>query len=79
MKPRIPRRLREELREALKAARMENAAFGAIYPERITLNGCTRSLDQIIKQESKLYRETWIIPRLEALLAWAEGKDNPDV
>jgi len=62
MKPRMPKKQLAQLREAIRVAEM--AQFATMDPKRA---------DQI-REETRLYRETWLLPQLRSLLTWGEGK-----
>lgn len=68
-KPRAPRWVIQKLREALEAGKMTRASFGSVC------EGNTETTTAYIKEETRLYRETWLIPRIQEALDWAEGKD----
>lgn len=78
LKPRAPLHVIRNLENALKSARMTEAQFG-FTTESVTPNGsmggniATVSKDEYIKEETRLYRESWIIPQIEEALAWAMG------
>lgn len=53
------------LEDAIKAATFESASFSF-----------DRAKNQEIKEMTRLYRETWIIPGLKAVLAELKGEDS---
>lgn len=61
--------LKELIRSALKSARMEkgDCCFG------------TDAQTDLIRQQTRLYRETWIIPQLEEALARLEKRSKKPV
>lgn len=71
MNPRAPKHVIEKLREARRISTMENANFGwdVVHTTARELTSTT-----FVKERSRLYRETWLIPVLDELLAWAENK-----
>lgn len=79
-KPRAPKHVIADLRAALNYAQMtENSArFGR---DEVTLNAgkdYARAMgteDEFIKERTRLWRQSWLIPRIEKALAWAEGND----
>ena len=84
---RAPQYVIDRLKKARGYAAMENASFG--FPneflsarERLTNSprrgqkSTTVTIDQLIKEETRLYRETWLLPEIDKLIAWAEGNDD---
>lgn len=81
---RLPRRVENDIREALKMVRFgDNAQFGmprdrvkADHPTdyRDTRKSFTR--DEYVKEATRIYRESWIIPKLERVLRWSEGEEE---
>ncbi len=61
---RIPFAMLRKLKEARKSATFEDARFGF----------CDPKLDAMVKEETRVYRQSWIIPQLDEVIAWAEGK-----
>lgn len=74
MKPRAPRHIITSLERALGYARLDTAGFGMPH-DTVTVNGRPRgTVDAFIKEETRIHRESWIIPELEGALAWARGE-----
>lgn len=76
-KPRAPDAVIVALENALRAATMETANFG-FGTERLKITsgpntGTVASCDEFIKERTRLYRDSWIIPQIEEALAWAKG------
>lgn len=75
---RMPRKILEALKEARKAATMENARFG--FPDDTMTadlhmeNPKTMHPDAFIKETTRNYRRSWIISPLDQVIDWAEGK-----
>lgn len=65
----IPQRQLRELKYALNAARMNpgTVGFGDIG-EKVG----DQSVTDFVIKKTRIYRETWIIPQLEAVIKWAE-------
>lgn len=79
-KNRFPKHVRKLVADALKHATMETASFG-FTTETVTVRGFdgserTITKDEFIKEETRSFRQSWIIPQLEAVLKWADGDDN---
>lgn len=77
MANRAPLHVIKKLERALQCAKLENASFG-MTEDTVILTGfdgkeSPATLDQLIKRETRFYREAWLIPPLEELLAWARG------
>lgn len=53
-----------QLKKLRKAATFENASFG---------HG-DDGIDQICKEKTRLYRETWVLPLIDELIEYHEGK-----
>jgi len=75
--PRLPAKILDELRKARKAATLENAGFD--WPDSTMTAKCRNGNfkgrpDTFIKERVKLYHDTWIIARLDRVIAWAEGR-----
>lgn len=73
--PNITKKQIPEVKEMLRIAKMENAGFG--FPEDIvTFHGRETHIDEFIKEQTRLYRETWLIAPLERLLNELEAKSK---
>lgn len=78
MTNRAPLKIIANLEQALSFAKMERASFG--FPtDRLTIGpgrdyGQQHTVDDFIKERTRLYRETWLIPQIEEALAWAKGE-----
>jgi hypothetical protein len=74
-KPRAPLKIIRQIKRAIDIAEMTNAVFG--FPSDMV--SCDRqepkNITPFIKDTTKLYRETWLLPPLYDILAWAEGSD----
>lgn len=75
---RIPRKILDALKEARKAATMEDASFGfphdTVTADLHMQNPVTMHPDAFIKGETELYRQSWIISPLDRVINWAEGR-----
>lgn len=77
-KHRAPLKVIANLEKALGLAKMEKASFG--FPtERVCVvygprYGAEKTIDEFIKDHTRPYRETWLIPQIEEALAWARGE-----
>lgn len=67
MKSIAPQYLIDLIEDALQAARFESAKFGGIGPE-------ADKIDRLVKEESRIFRESWLIPSLETALRAAYGE-----
>ena len=63
LKPNTPFGVRVALKAALRAATFENASFSFDEAE-----------NHRIREQTKLFRESWLIPVIHDLLQWAEGE-----
>ncbi len=72
-KARMPKRILAQLREARKAATFENANFGWGHAE---VSGDVVKVDTLVKEKSQIYRKTWLLPRLDEVINWAEGGET---
>ena len=78
MTNRAPLKIIKNLEEALRVAKMERASFGSDQ-DRLTIwsgpdHGQQHTVDAFIKERTRLYRQTWLIPQIEEALAWAKGE-----
>lgn len=88
LKPRLPAWAIRDLEAALKSAKFETAGFGLVG-DIVTvkrLHGDTRrlagsgrgngehNLDAFVKAETALYRESWLVPVIENLIAYGKGQ-----
>lgn len=76
---RAPKHVIKEIKTALRYARMDDgaASFGdqkIVYRPRWGDGASVMTVDAMVKHETELWRKSWLIPPLERLLAWAEGK-----
>ena len=78
MTSRLPKKMLHELKEARKAATLESASFDW-EDSRMTVKCRSGDFegrpDTFIKQRVELYHKTWIIARLDAVIAWANGTE----
>lgn len=77
-KPRAPQHVIDKLREARRVANMERASFGFTF-DTVTIEGgfdagTKMTVDAFVKEKTRLYRESWLLPPLDDLIAWAEGR-----
>ena len=78
MTRRAPLKVIKKLEEALRLAKMERISFG-FDTDRLTLgsgpdHGQEHGVTDFIKERTRIYRQTWLIPAIEETLAWAKGK-----
>lgn len=67
----MPKYIVSALRDALSAARMENARFG--FPtDTVTYQGEEITMDAFIKEHVRNYLNSWVAHPIEKALAWAE-------
>jgi hypothetical protein len=77
---RIPAKHIRNLEEALSFAKLERASFG-FAAEKVTVHAQmgnpeeTMSIDQFINDRTRIYRESWLIPAIQKVLDWANGKE----
>lgn len=74
---RLPRKILDELKAARQSATMEDASFD--WPDSTMTASCRSGNfngrpDAFIKERTRLYRQSWIISRLDTIIAWAEGE-----
>lgn len=50
----------EQLEDALKSARMENASFGFAGNKVSHPNGTQITVDELVKEETRLYMNSWV-------------------
>ncbi len=78
MTERLPKKIIARLNEARRFATMENANFGfagdKVSFEHMGHMPGTMSVDKYIKLETRRYRETWLIPQIDAILDWSRGE-----
>lgn len=72
MKNKLPKFLVNRLKEARRAATMEQAGFG-FSTDTLVVAGKTVGVTEFIKESTRVYRETWIIPQIDEVLAWAKS------
>jgi hypothetical protein len=81
LNPRAPQKVIDGLEEALRVAKMETACFGMPGDRVRVVNASsmparTQDLDTFLKEGTRLYRESWLIPEIEEVLAWARGETS---
>lgn len=78
---RLPAHIERRLEIILSRAKFETAKFG-FDTELVSLSGMgndrskLRTKDEFIKSETRPFRETWLIPQIEAVLAWSRGEQT---
>lgn len=60
---RVPHNILARLKEARRVATFDNASFGDFG----------NKTDEV-RELTRLYRESWLLPELDAVIAWAEGE-----
>lgn len=68
-----PNSLKSLIKEALRAAKMEDAGFDSNFPE-VPLPTSEDEVTDFIKKRTENYRRSWIIHPLEGALAKLEKK-----
>lgn len=68
-KTKMPRSHLNLLRDAMSAATFDSAAFFSFDPDG-------DKKDAELRERTRLYRETWIIPQIKAVIDWAENKES---
>lgn len=77
MKRRAPKHVIDKLHAARKNASLETAIFG--FPtDTVLLEGPAdrerrMTVDAFIKERIRIHHDSWVLPLLDELLAWAEG------
>lgn len=77
MARRAPLKIIRRLKTAREAVTFEKASFG-FKSQKVRLSGGTREMtyDDFIKGRTAPYRHSWILPELDRVIAWAEGRDD---
>ncbi len=78
---RAPAKVIKNLEEALSLAKMgRRTSFGFLRDHVRIVSGWDAghedSIDGFIKERTRLWRETWLIPQIEEALAWARGEKS---
>lgn len=82
MSDRLPKHILSEIKEALSSAKMERASFDSMNKEGVTIKEGKgkpehhASLTEFIKERTRLYRDSWIVARLERILRWSAATDD---
>ena len=77
-KRRVPYGILRRLERIEEVAAFEQASFGTIN-QMVTLDDGTRiSVDELVKSQTRLYRETWLLPPIRNLIDWANGEISAD-
>jgi hypothetical protein len=75
----IPRKMLDELKAARKAAQFDEMSQFDWADSKCTVTCRSGDFegrpDTFIKERTRIYRQSWIIPQLDAVIAWAEGRD----
>lgn len=71
----IPRKILDKLKAAREAATLESASFD--WPDSTMTVKCRSGNfkgrpDKFIKERVRVYHQSWILPQLDAVIAWAE-------
>ena len=83
MKQRAPKHVIATLRQLRGLATFTTAAFG--MPDETVVGRPSASMmskpvevptDEFIKERTRIFRETWMIPELDKLIEWAEGGNS---
>lgn len=72
---RVPLKVLRKLKELYKRASLTNASFGS-PGDRVTIRNDAReiSVDDFIKERTRIHRETYVLPLIDELIGWAEGE-----
>ena len=78
-KPRAPKHIIARLENALRLAKFANASFGMPGDRVELIAGPINErkiwrTDEFVKEKTRLYRETWLIPEIIEALEWAKGE-----
>jgi hypothetical protein len=71
-KPRAPVHVIDKLRDLHSKAAFERASFGldtVVVRERDSMTA-----DEFCKERTRTYRQAWLLPQIDSLIAWAEGR-----
>jgi hypothetical protein len=75
---RMPKKLLKQLKEARVAATLKNASFAfpkdCLHASQHMSEDFHGHPDDYIKEKTRLHRETWVLPAIDAVIAWAEGR-----
>lgn len=79
MKNRAPHNVIKNLEEALSLAKMGDRTSFGFKSERLRVvtgfdAGHEETIDTYIKEHTRPWRESWLIPQIEEALAWAKGE-----
>jgi hypothetical protein len=78
---RAPKKIQEKLHELRRNASLENASFG-FKTETLKLkyrasgmftDQLEWTVDEFIKERTRLHRQSWILPLIDELIEWTEG------
>ena len=78
MPNRAPKHVIRKLRELRRHASLQNAKFGFNTDKVDVLSVPYRgehTVDDFVKEVTKAHRNTWILPLVDELIAWAEGSE----
>ncbi len=75
MSNRLPAKHIKTLREIRDFANYVNAGGFTLQIGGSTYGPFGRQVVEAIKDATRVYRESWINPKIDALLAWAERRD----
>jgi hypothetical protein len=76
-KLRAPLKVIQALEAALKRAKMDGMGLGDPF-HHVTFDGKEVKLTDLCRDETRIYRESWLIPNIELALAWAKGESISD-
>ena len=76
---RAPQKVITNLEEVLRVTKMEHASFSMSHEKMTITSGFDVTgeeivIDDFIKERTRIYRESWLIPQIEEALAWARGE-----
>lgn len=74
---RAPKTTIRRLKEIRRLMTFEPARFGGVHEARVMIDGEDRgTVDEFVKAETRIYRESHPIRKIDRLIAWAEGTDG---
>jgi hypothetical protein len=77
-RPRASLRVIMKLKALRETAAFERASFGdskVVWSPGYGRDPVETTLDALCKEETRLYRQSWVLPAIDQLIAWAEGEE----
>jgi hypothetical protein len=79
---RIPKERIKQLEELRKYILMENASFGhsklTLHHSHGFVKAGDYTSDAYVKEATRLWRQTWVLPIIDKLLAWGKNEPEPE-